>query len=180
MDRDNHYEVAFESYLQARRLSYVAVDESRRSFMGDGLVKSLDFLVFAPSGAKLCVDVKGRRFPAGNPSRPRRVWECWSFQEDVDGLGRWARLAGEGYRGLFVFAYLLGPEAALPDSTVDLHAWRGRRYLFRAVDAEDYRDYMRVRSPRWKTVSLLKADFRLLVRPFSDFVRAEQPAGCPF
>jgi hypothetical protein len=180
MDRANHYEVAFESYLQGRRLSYVAVDESRRSFLGDVPVKTLDFLVFGPAGTKLCVDVKGRRFPAGQPSRPRRVWECWSFEEDVEGLGRWARLAGEGYRGLFVFAYLLGPKVELPESTLDLHLWRGRRYLFRAVDAEEYRDCMRVRSPRWKTVSLLKADFRTMVRPFSDFVRADQPVGCPF
>ena len=50
MDRSNHYEVAFESYLQRQRLSYVAVDETRRAPMGDSPVKSLDFLVFGRDG----------------------------------------------------------------------------------------------------------------------------------
>ena len=31
MNRDNHYEAAFEAYLRARRLPYIAVDEARRS-----------------------------------------------------------------------------------------------------------------------------------------------------
>jgi hypothetical protein len=180
MDRGNHYETAFESYLQARRLTYVAIDEARRSILGDGPVKSLDFLVFGPSGTKLCVDIKGRRFPAGPPSNPRRVWECWSFEDDIDGLDRWSRLAGEGFRGLLVFAYCLGRDVELPDTTADLHPFRGRRYLFRGIDADDYRDRMRVRSPRWKTVDLPRYDYRALVRPFGEFVSAEQPEECPF
>ena len=35
MDRSNHYEGAFEAYLQWHRLCYVAVDETRRSMLGD-------------------------------------------------------------------------------------------------------------------------------------------------
>ncbi len=53
MDRSNHYEVAFESYLQHHRLCYVAVDETRRALLGDTLVKSLDFIVFGFDGAPL-------------------------------------------------------------------------------------------------------------------------------
>ena len=105
MDSNNHYEVAFASYLLARRLCYVAVDESRRSLADETPIKSLDFLVFGPEGIRLVVDIKGRRFPGGPPSRPRRVWECWSFRDDIDGLERWADLAGPDYRGLLVFAY---------------------------------------------------------------------------
>jgi hypothetical protein len=98
-------------------------------------------LVFGHS-SRLCIDVKGRRFPGGSPDHPRRVWECWSFREDVDGLDRWARLAGEDYRGLLVFAYLLHPSVVFPASTPDLFEFRDDRYLFRAVDVEDYRQYM--------------------------------------
>ena len=29
--RDNHYEAAFEAYLRARQVPYVAVDETKRS-----------------------------------------------------------------------------------------------------------------------------------------------------
>ena len=36
MDRSNHYEAAFEGYLQWHRLCYVGVDESRRSLMKVG------------------------------------------------------------------------------------------------------------------------------------------------
>ena len=86
MDRGNHYEAAFEAYLQWHRLCYVAVDESRRAMLDDISIKSLDFIVFGGDGARLVVDVKGRRFPLGKPDRPRRVWECWSTRDDVDGL----------------------------------------------------------------------------------------------
>jgi hypothetical protein len=180
MDRSNHYEVAFESYLQSHRLCYVAVDETRRALLGDSPVKSLDFIVFGTDGARLVVDIKGRRFPAGPLERPRMVWECWSAREDIDGLERWSEMAGEGYRGLLVFAYLLHPSVEMSPNTPDLYFCRGKRYLFRAVDAADYRAHMRVRSPRWKTVTLTRDVFRALVRPLRDFTGAKVEEGVPF
>jgi hypothetical protein len=181
MDRSNHYEAAFEAYLQWHRLCYVAVDERRRSLFEDIPVKSLDFIVYGPGGARLLVDVKGRRFPGGKPERPRRTWECWSTREDVDGLERWKEVFGPGFRGLLVFIYELLPEVILPDKTDDLWTWRGRRYLLRAVPVEEYRPLMRVRSPRWGTVGLAGPVFRKLVRPFHQFVSCEpaQALQCP-
>jgi hypothetical protein len=177
MDRGNHYEAAFEAYLQWHRLCYVAVDETRRAFVGDAPLKSLDFIVFGADGARLLVDVKGRRFPLGPAERPRRVWECWSTREDVDGLEIWANLSGPGYRGVLVFAYHVLPSVELPDDVEDLWTWRGRRYLLRAVAADDYRRHMRIRSPKWGTVSLPTAAFRSLVRPLSRFTfRPSAPA----
>src|SRR5262245_21323409 len=180
MDRGNHYEVAFESYLQAQRVCYVAVDETRRALLDDGPVKSLDFVVFGREGARLVIDVKGRRFPGGPVKRPRRVWECWSFREDVEGLIRWTEMAGADYRGLLVFAYLLHPSVELSATTPDLFVFRERRYLFRAIGIEEYRDHMRGRSASWDTVSLPKAAYRTLVRPFRDFVRPGVGEGVPF
>lgn len=179
MDRANHYELAFESYLLRHRLAYVAVDETRRALLDDAPLKILDFIVFGPGG-RLCIDVKGRRFPGGPPDRPRPVWESWSFREDVDGLDRWARMAGDDYRGLLVFAYQLHPSVTLSDDTEDLHTFRGRRYLFRAVDVEEYRQHMQTRSPRWGTVSLPRDTFRAVVRPFAEFCRARAPSESPF
>ena len=46
------------------------------------------------TGSRLLIDVKGRRFPMGPEHKPRRVWECWSTREDVDGLESWVRLFG--------------------------------------------------------------------------------------
>jgi len=182
MDRSNHYEAAFEGYVQWHRLCYVAVDETRRAFVGEERVKNLDFIVHGEGGARLLVDVKGRRYPSGPPARPRRVWESWSTREDVDGLERWARLFGPGYLGLLVFSYNLGPEVELPDDTVDLFTFRGRRYLFRAVEVSAYRRHMRVRSPKWDTVNLSSAVFRDLVRPLDDYTRGLVMAcqECPF
>jgi hypothetical protein len=180
MDRSNHYEAAFEGYLRARRLGYVAVDEARRASLDDEPVKSLDFIVYGAGGAKLLVDVKGRRFPGGPKDRPRRVWESWSTREDIDGLDRWAERFGPGYQALLVFAYRILPSVRLPLGTRDLLFWRGRAYLFRAVTVEEYRRHMRVRSPRWGTVMLSSAVFRELVRPFRSFTDGPQKAdGAP-
>ena len=182
MDRSNHYEAAFEAYLQWHRLCYVAVDETRRSMLGEMRIKNLDFIVHGDNGAKLLVDVKGRRFPGGKPGRPRRVWECWSTRDDVEGLERWAEVFGPDYQGLLVFAYQVAPSVELADDTEDLWTWRGRRYLLRAVPAADYRRRMRVRSPRWGTVDLPGAVFRGLVRPLHCFTHGPLPVAedCPF
>ncbi len=180
MDRNNHYELAFEAYLQTRGLCYVAVDETRRALLDDQPIKSVDFLVFDRDGARLVVDVKGRRYPGGSADRPRRVWECWSFRDDIDGLSRWAELAGPEYRGLLVFAYLLHPSVELDTTTADLHLHRGQRYLYRAVEVGDYRNHMRTRSPRWQTVDLACADFHAVVRPLSQFLRRNSPEEVPF
>jgi hypothetical protein len=169
MDRSNHYEAAFEGYLQRQGLCYVAVDERRRPWMGDSPVKSLDFVVFSPAGSRLVVDIKGRRFPTGPAARPRRVWECWSTRDDVEGLGRWADLWGGDFRGLLVFAYHVLPSVELPPETEDVWPFRGRRYLLRAVDVAEYRRHMRPRSPRWQTVTLPRPVFRSVVRPLHHF-----------
>jgi hypothetical protein len=180
MDRSNHYEAAFEAYLQGHRLGYVAVDESRRTTLGEGPVKNLDFIVYGGQGARLLVDVKGRRFPAGSPGRWRRVWESWSTEEDVEGLQRWAETFGSGYRGLLVFMYELRAEVAFSEPVDDVWTWRGRRYLLRAVPVDQYRSYMRIRSPRWGTVALPGPVFRSLVRPFLAFAQesAKVEDGC--
>jgi hypothetical protein len=182
MDRSNHYEAAFEAWLQDERLCYIAVDETRRCVLGDSPVKSLDFVVYGPAGARLVVDVKGRRFPGGPPGRPRRVWENWSTEDDINGLSRWAERFGPGYQGLLVFAYHVLPEVALPEDTEGLFFWRRRRYLLRGIDVDDYRRHLRVRSPRWGTVSLPGPVFRELVRPVQHFTHgpALVPAECPF
>jgi hypothetical protein len=174
MDRTNHYEAAFEAYLQRHQLCYVAVDETRRAVHDETPLKNLDFIVYGKAGARLLVDVKGRRFPTGSAGRLRCVWECWSTQDDISGLEQWAELFGSDYQGLLVFVYQLLPSVLLQEETDDLWIWNGQRYLLRAVPVGDYRRHMRVRSPRWGTVSLPGAVFRELVRPFNHYAH-----GCP-
>ena len=61
MDRSNHYEAAFEAYLQHYRLCYVAVDETRRATLGELPIKSLDFIVHGDGGARLPCGNRGPR-----------------------------------------------------------------------------------------------------------------------
>jgi hypothetical protein len=125
------------------------------------------------------VDVKGRRFPGISAGKARYTWECWADREDVSGLQCWEQRFGQGYRGLLVFTYQLGPEVELPEGVEDLCEFRGRRYLLRAVAIDEYRQHVRVRSPKWDTVDLPTAVFQSLVRPFRDFTDppAEQIAA---
>jgi hypothetical protein len=176
MDRSNHYEAAFEAYLQSHRWCYIAVDETRRAVLGQTSIKSLDFLVYGDGNARLLIDVKGRCYPGQARGKDRFVWECWSVLEDIDGLERWRSLLGADYRGLFVFSYLLQPRVEVPEETEDLWHWRGRRYLFRAIPVEQYRRHMRLRSPKWGTVDLPRRAFRQLVRPLGAFLHGDAPA----
>lgn len=165
MDRSNPYEAAFEVFLKEQGLCYVAVDETRRAVLGDVPVKNLDFIVLGPTGAKLLVDVKGRRFPGGPPEKPRYVWESWATQEDVNGLTHWQGLFGADYLPLFAFMYRVMPTVTLEDSP-DVWRHKGETYLFRAVTLDEYRKHMRVRSPKWGTVGLPKGKFEEIARPF--------------
>lgn len=181
MDRSNHYEAAFEAYLQQRQICYVVVNEAKRSLLGGKSVKSLDFIVYGHRGSRLLIDIKGRRFPGGTSEKPRRVWENWSTQDDVDGLEQWTERFGPGYRGLLVFAYHLTEDVELEDDTLDLFSWQQKQYLFRAVDIREYRQHLKVRSPRWKTVSLPAAMFRKLITPVRHFIDGPAliPDECP-
>ena len=149
MDRSNPYEAAFEAYLNEHGLCYIGVDEKKRSFLDDTPVKNLDFVVLGSGGARLLVDVKGRRFPGGPPEKQRRVWENWSTQEDIRGLTSWMRLFGPGYLGLFVFMYRIGPDEILAEDMGDLGlwTWHETRYRLLAVPVDDYCRHMHVRSP---------------------------------
>ena len=117
MNRDNHYEAAFEAYLRRHGVAVVPVVEARRSYLDAAEVKSPDFLVVGPDDARLVVDVKGRKFPGGPAGSPRKMWENWSTREDIDGLSRWSDRLGDGFRGVLAFVYEVLPTVALPAGT---------------------------------------------------------------
>jgi hypothetical protein len=162
--RANHYDAAFEAYVRAERWAYVAVNEARRARLAETTLKSLDFIVSSPAWGQLLVDVKGRRWP-GAGERGRR-WENWVTQDDLDSLARWEIVFGPTYRGLLVFAYDLAPDRRGPDVS-GVFSFRGREYAFFGVWANDYRQAMRTRSPRWDTVWLPTQPYRDLRFPLS-------------
>jgi hypothetical protein len=168
MSRDNHYEAAFEEFLRSRGVPYVAVDQARRSLLANGAsLKSLDFIVSTPGAITWLVDVKGRRFPAGEEQK--QYWKNWSTRDDLVSLAEWERVFGEGFCGLFVFAYeVVGERAPLPAEQLFEH--RGNRYGFVAVRLSDYLAHARTISPRWDTVAMPAADFRRLARTLAELL----------
>lgn len=164
-NRDNHYEAAFEAYLRSRRLPYVAVDEARRSVLGDGeSIKNLDFLVSSPGPITWLVDVKGRRFPSSED----QYWKNWSTRDDLRSLSRWETLFGESFRGLLVFAYaIMGDRAPLPPE--QLFEYREAIYGFVGITLSDYAACCHPISPRWDTVAMPAAEFRRMARPADEF-----------
>lgn len=177
MKSDNPYESAFAAYLRDRGVGFVAVDEAKRTLLGDADVKSLDFIIVGPENARLVVDVKGRKFPSGSPTRPAKTWQNWTTQADIDGLVRWAGVLGGGFRGVLAFAYRLVPPYAVPPGTPDTFTHKDATYLMRAVEVWDYRENMRPRSAKWGTVHLPAAAFRRVVKPFSAFLTRNPAAA---
>lgn len=171
-NRDNHYEAAFEAYLREHRVPYVAVDEAKRSLTAEGAsIKNLDFIVASPDGVSWLIDVKGRRFPSGEDQR--HYWKNWSTADDLVSLGRWQRLFGEQFVGLFVFAYnIVGDRAPLPAD--QLFEFRGALYGFLAVRLAEYEAASRLISPAWDTVAVPTAEFRRLVRRVDAFLLGDE------
>ena len=164
--RENHYEAAFEHYLRARQVPYVAVDEAKRALWDDGSLKSLDFIVSASGCENLLVDVKGRRFPSG---LRKRYWKNWSTRDDLVSLARWEQLFGDGFTGVLVFAYLLaGNRSPLP--TRHLFEFRRQWYGFVAVRRSDYAAWSRQISPKWDTVAVNATHFRRLAVPLHELL----------
>jgi len=171
--RDNHYEAAFEAFLRDRQVPYVAVDETKRSLLSDGSIKSLDFIVSCPGRAAWLVDVKGRRFPSG---AQKQYWKNWSTRDDLRGLAAWERLFGGAARGLLVFAYLVVGDRA-PLSADQLFEHRDRWYGFVGVQLQDYACYARPISVAWDTLAISTKSFRQIARPLDELLSATAMAG---
>ena len=165
--RDNHYEAAFEAYLRERRVAYVAVDEQRRSRLGEGSLKNVDFLVSPADGVTLLVDVKGRRFPSGQ--RHKQYWRNWTTWDDLRSLARWQDRLGDGSLALFGFVFhVIAEKSPLPADA--LFPFRDRQYAILAVRVADYIRFARPLSAKWQTASIPAAVFRQAAVPFDDLL----------
>jgi len=154
----NHYEKAFENWLIDNRIKYTAIDQSKRAAFGKVKLKSFDFLLYRKNKPVIIAEVKGRVFKGTSFEKLSRM-ECWVPADDVEGLWRWQKVFGRGHEAFFIFAY------GIENIDVDFDG-RGvqesaeGRYIFRAVQLDDYRRLMKLRSPKWRTVTLAAEDFR--------------------
>ena len=85
-------------------------------------------------------------------------------------MAQWEELFGTNFRGLFVFAYEVLGDRALPAE--ESFACRGNLYGFIAVPLSDYAVHAHPISPRWDTWAMPAGDFRRLARPLAESLRA--------
>jgi hypothetical protein len=168
--RRHHYEQAFEHYLRARRVPYVAVDEARKTLLPENAgpgpaLKSFDFVVYG-ARTNLLIDIKGRKIAkaAGRSPGWSRL-QNWVTREDIDAMSTWLTLFGAGFEATFVFVYWCVEQP--PDGLFqEVFEHRSRWYAVRSVGLPDYQANMRVRSERWGTVALPSAVFERVSGPF--------------
>lgn len=163
--RDNHYETAFGAFLRYRRIPYIAVDETRRSLVGERSLKNIDYIVSPrQQDRSWLVDIKGRRFPTGKS----QYWRNWCTAEELASLAGWEALFGERFAALLVFAYeVVGDLAPLPAEQLFEH--HGAIYGFVGVRLDHYVSWSRQLSQRWQTVTVPVAKFRALARPVESY-----------
>ena len=154
----NHYERAFESWLIDNHIQYVTVDEQKRAEVGLCRFKSFDFLLYPDNRQVIIAEVKGRSFK-GTSFAKLAGFECWVTAEDIDGLTKWQEVFGQGHTAVFVFAYKIENIDVDFDGR-EVYDFDSNRYMFFAVKLDDYRKFMKLRSPKWQTVTLPADKFR--------------------
>ncbi len=165
----NHYEAAFENWLIDNHVQYIAINERRKAAFARCKVKSFDFLLYPrmdstgspQDGQVIIVEVKGRKFKGTSLNRLTGL-ECWVTTEDIDGLTKWQEVFGPGHQAIFIFAY------EMENIDVDFdgrsaYDFAQKRYVFLCIKLDDYRSFMKVRSPKWQTVTLPADKFRQCV-----------------
>jgi hypothetical protein len=166
--RRNHYETAFENWLIDNHIQYIAIDERKKAAFAKCKVKSFDFLLYPRNGQVIIAEVKGRRFKGTSLSNLTGL-ECWVTTEDIDGLTKWQEVFGPGHQVIFVFAY----EMENIDVDFDGRAaydFAQKRYVFWCIKLDDYRSFMKVRSPKWRTVTLPADRFRRCAVEINEFL----------
>jgi hypothetical protein len=154
----NHYERAFENWLIDNRVRYIAVDEHKRAAFGHLKIKSFDFLLYPGNQQIVIAEVKGRLFK-GTSFAKLTGFECWVTTEDVNGLTKWQEVFGPGHQAIFVFAYKVENIDVDFDGRA-VYDYDANRYMFFTVKLDDYRRFMKRRSPKWQTVTLPADKFR--------------------
>jgi len=140
------------------RIQYIAVDDQKRAAFGRSKIKSFDFLLYPRNQQIIIAEVKGRKFK-GTSFAKLTGFECWVTTEDIAGLAKWQEVFGTAHLAVFVFTYRIENIDVDFDGR-DTYEFDANRYVFFAVKLDDYRKFMKRRSPKWQTVTLPAESFR--------------------
>ena len=168
MNRRSHYEMAFERYLDERGTPYVPVEAVANHAHRQTAAKAFDYIVYPPGGRACLIEVKGRK-----AASKQAVQECrgnnWTTIEDVRGLITWKDVFGPDYDAAFVFGYWLASISVSESHKGPLDVrLAGRAYRFYLVPAEDDARHQKIRSRKWRTISIPTERFVQVTRPLSD------------
>lgn len=158
MRQIDHYELAFENWLIDNGVKYTVMNQAKRAEFNDVKIKSFDFLVYPPNQPVIIAEIKGRTFK-GSSFENLRGFECWVSTEDIDGLTQWQKILGKDHRAVIVFAYKIENVDVDFDGR-DTYDYKAQKYVFFAVHLDDYKKFMKTRSPKWQTVNLPADKFR--------------------
>ncbi|MHC4758212.1 MAG: HYExAFE family protein [Planctomycetota bacterium] len=154
----NHYERAFENWLVDNRIRYLEIDENKRASFGQTRIKSFDFLIYPPNQKIIIAELKGRTFK-GISLVNLKGFDCWITMDDVEGMVSWQEYFGKDHQAVFVFAYCIKKLDVDFDGR-EVFEYNSKKYIFFALKLDDYQKHMKLRSPRWETVTLPADKFR--------------------
>ena len=154
----NHYERAFGNWLIDNHIHFVTVDEQKRAALGRSKIKSFDYLLYPAGKSVIVAEVKGRSFK-GTSFEKLSGFECWVTADDVEGLANWQEIFGPNHIPVFIFAYRIENVDVDFDGRA-VYDFDHAKYIFFAVELADYKRFMVLRSPKWRTVTLPANKFR--------------------
>ena len=164
----NIYERDFYIWFIDNRIEYVAFDEHKRATVGQTDIKSFDFLLYLPNDQIIIAEVKGRTYKGTRLARLAAL-ECWVTVEDVEGLTQWQQIFGADHQAIFVFAYKIENIDVDFDGR-EIFDFDANKYFFLCIKLDDYRRFMKRRSPKWQTVTLPADKFRQCATQLADFL----------
>lgn len=171
----NIYEQVFACWLAENHIPFVDVDQTKRFCPEKPGVKNFDFLIRPESDNPLLVEVKGRTCRCDSLAGLKGL-DGWVTFEDVQALAYWQgcfQLEKPAAAAVFVFVFALEQIDIETDGQA-VYDFGDGRYLLLAVGLQDYRNSMKPRSPRWRTVTVGADDFRNYAVPVRDvFFNAE-------
>lgn len=156
--RLNHYERAFGNWLIDNHIPYLPIDEQKRRSLGRLKFKSFDYLLSDGNQQIIIAEVKGRKFK-GKSFANLTGFQCWVTYDDVASLAKWQEIFGPGHKAAFIFAYSIENIDVDFDGR-EVYDFKDRRYVFFCIMLDDYERFMKVRSPKWKTVTVPADKFR--------------------
>ena len=171
-EQANLYEQAFECFLAENKLPFIWIDQSKCLEFQNCHVKNFDFLISPNTDSPILVELKGRTFK-GTSLAGLKGLDGWATFEDVQSLSHWLDQFQKDApltQAVFVFAFRFANIDIETDGWC-VYDYSGEQFLFLAIPLQKYAETMKIRSPKWQTVTLPAEDFRQWALPIEEMLK---------